>query len=140
MLNTLVIDKKNSQQLCFVFYIGLDWEISFKRDSKGGVMASMLSLSVILFGFWPWSGEIKDNKIGICCFSWLGRNQDNASELRWEVLVRFVDIGGIDDHHSLNLPFIIIIILSNVTWSGHDIAENYSFSFTQSLIQRLILL
>ena len=28
------------------------------------------------------------------------------NELRWQVVVRFVDIGGIDDHHCLNLHFI----------------------------------
>ena len=28
------------------------------------------------------------------------------SELMWEVVVRFVDIGGIVDHHSLNVFFI----------------------------------
>jgi uncharacterized protein YaeQ len=42
--------------------------------------------------FEPWSGQTKDNKIGICCFSaknaalrrkskdWLARYQDNVSE------------------------------------------------------------
>jgi hypothetical protein len=44
-------------------------------------------------GFEPWSGQTKDYKIGICCFSakhaalrrknkdWLARNQNNVSEL-----------------------------------------------------------
>jgi hypothetical protein len=27
-------------------------------------------------------------------------------QLRWELIVRFVDIGGIDDHHCLNFLFI----------------------------------
>ena len=29
-------------------------------------------------------------------------------QLRWEVIVHFVDIGGIDDHHCLNFLFIIV--------------------------------
>jgi hypothetical protein len=43
-------------------------------------------------GFKPWSGQTKDHKIGICCFStkhaalrrkskdWLARNKNNVSE------------------------------------------------------------
>ena len=31
------------------------------------------------------------------------------NDLSWEVIVRFVDIGGYVDHHYLNFPFIIII-------------------------------
>jgi hypothetical protein len=31
----------------------------------------------------------------------------SVSQLGWEVIVRFVDIGGIDDHHCLNFLFII---------------------------------
>ena len=30
------------------------------------------------------------------------------SEFRWEVILRFVDIGEIDDHHCLNFLFIIV--------------------------------
>jgi len=29
-------------------------------------------------------------------------------QLRWEVIVCFVDIGGIDNYHSLNFLFIIL--------------------------------
>jgi hypothetical protein len=51
-------------------------------------------LSVVDHGFEPWSGQAKDYKIGICCFSakhaalrsksidWLAQNQDNASKRR----------------------------------------------------------
>jgi hypothetical protein len=35
---------------------------------------------------------------GLFCVQWL--------QLRWEVIVGFVDIGGIDDHHCLNFLFI----------------------------------
>jgi hypothetical protein len=57
-----------------------------------GVMVSMLTSSVVDRGFEPWSGQTKDYKIGMCCFSakhvalrrkskeWLARNQDNVCE------------------------------------------------------------
>jgi len=32
-------------------------------------MVSMLASNVVDIEFWPWSGETKDYKIGICCFS-----------------------------------------------------------------------
>ena len=49
------------------------------------------------------------------------------SELRWEVIVCFVDIGGIDDHYCLNFLF----CGEWVKMSGHcyvdigGIADNY---------------
>ena len=55
-------------------------------------MVSVLASSAVDRGFEPRSGQIKDYKIGICCFSakhaalkrkskdWLDRNQDNVSE------------------------------------------------------------
>jgi hypothetical protein len=58
----------------------------------GGVMVSVLASSSVDRGFEPRSGQTKDYKIGICCFSarhaalrrkskdWLARNQNNASE------------------------------------------------------------
>ena len=58
----------------------------------GGVMVSMLASSAVDCGFEPWSGQTKEYKIGICCFSakhaafrrkskdWLARNQDNVSK------------------------------------------------------------
>ena len=57
-----------------------------------GVMVSVLASSAVDRGFEPQSGQTKDFKIGICCFSakhaalwrkckdWLARNQDNVSE------------------------------------------------------------
>jgi hypothetical protein len=57
----------------------------------GGVIISVFSLSAVDRGFEPQSGQTKDYKIGICCFSakhaalrrkskdWLARNQDNVS-------------------------------------------------------------
>ena len=55
-------------------------------------MVSVLALSVVDSGFEPLSGQTKDYKISICCFSakhatlrrksrdWLARNQNNVSE------------------------------------------------------------
>ena len=55
-------------------------------------MFSVLASSAVNRGFKPRSGQIKDYKIGICCFSakhtalrrkikdWLAQNQDNVSE------------------------------------------------------------
>ena len=55
-------------------------------------MVSMLASSAVDRGFEPISGQYKDYRIGICCFSakqaalrrkskdWLARNQDNVSE------------------------------------------------------------
>jgi len=54
-------------------------------------MVSMPALSAVDCGFEPQSGQTKDYKIGICCFSakhtalrgkikdWLAWNQDNVS-------------------------------------------------------------
>jgi hypothetical protein len=55
-------------------------------------MISVLALSAVDHGFEPRSGQTKDFRIGICCFStkhaalrrkskdWLVRNQNNVSE------------------------------------------------------------
>jgi hypothetical protein len=57
-----------------------------------GAMVSVLTSSVVDCGFEPRSGQTKDYKIGICCFSdkhaafrrkskdWLARNQDNMAK------------------------------------------------------------
>ena len=54
-------------------------------------MVSVLALSAVDRGFEPQSGQTKDYKIGMCCFSakhaalrrkrkyWLARNQNNVS-------------------------------------------------------------
>jgi hypothetical protein len=64
----------------------------FYRNRIGGVMVSLLALSVVDHGFESGSGQTKDYKIGICCFSakhaalgrkskdLLARDQDNVSE------------------------------------------------------------
>ena len=56
-------------------------------------MVSVLASSAVDRGFEPWSGQTKDYKIGMCCFSakhtalrrkgkgWLARNQNNVSRV-----------------------------------------------------------
>jgi len=56
------------------------------------VIVSMLASSVVDRGYEPWSGQTKDYKIGICCFTdkhaalrrkskdWFAWNQDNVSK------------------------------------------------------------
>ena len=68
----------------------------------GGVMVSMLALSAIDRGFEQQSGQTKDYKIGICCFStkhtalrrkrkdWFAQNQDNVSIVGRRVYPRTV--------------------------------------------------
>ena len=68
-------------------------KFSLMKNCIGGVMVmvSVLTSSAVDHGFKPRSGQTKDNKIGICCFSanhaalrrksknWLAWNQDNMS-------------------------------------------------------------
>ena len=63
-------------------------------DRIGGVVVSVVASSAVDRGFEPRSGQTKDYKIGICCFSakhtalrrkskdWLAHNQNNLSEWR----------------------------------------------------------
>ena len=109
----LTIPKRYSYQICFIIcYVILFTYItynSFLNISHGssfqtgfpvpeilnriaGVMVSVLDSSAVDRGFEPRSCQIKDYKIGICCFfakhtalrrkskGWLARNQDNVSE------------------------------------------------------------
>ena len=41
------------------------------------------------------------------CASW-----SFCVQVRWEAIVRFVDIGGIDDHHCLNFLFVIVYFMN----------------------------
>ena len=62
------------------------------KSCIGSAMVSVLVSIVIDHWFQPRSGQTKDNKISICCFSpkhaalrrkinnWLARNHDNVSE------------------------------------------------------------
>ena len=63
-----------------------------QKHRIGGVMVSVLASSVVDHGYEPQSGQTKDYKIDICCFSakhatlrrkskdWLARNQNNVYE------------------------------------------------------------
>jgi hypothetical protein len=73
-------------------YIVLPNNVWILINRTGGVMVSVLASSVVDRGFEPRSGQTKDYKIDICCFSakhaalrrkskyWLGRNQNNVLE------------------------------------------------------------
>ena len=53
---------------------------------------------------------------------WRGMIYVQWVQLKWEVIVRFVDIDGIDDHHCLNFLFIIEICWSIInlwTWKTY---------------------
>ena len=75
------------QILVFLFHI-----LQIQINHIDGVIVIVLASSVVDLGFEPRSGQAKDYKIGICCFSakhaalwrksknWLSRNQDNVSE------------------------------------------------------------
>jgi hypothetical protein len=64
----------------------------FEVNCIGGVMVSVLASRAVDRGFEPLSGQTKDYKFCICCFSakhaairrkskdWLARNQNNVSE------------------------------------------------------------
>ena len=64
-----------------------------QKHRIGGVMFSVLASSAVDRGLETRSGQTKDYKIGICCFSakhaalrrkskdWLARNQNNVSEV-----------------------------------------------------------
>ena len=71
-------------------------------DVIGGVMVSVFTSRVVDRGFESRSGQTKDCKIGICCFStkqatlrrkskdWLARNQDNVSGVERHAYPRIV--------------------------------------------------
>ena len=73
-------------------YVSLRSEFFAVMNLVGGVMVSVLASSEVDREFEPLSGQIKDYKNGICCFSarqaalrrkhkyWLARNQNNAFE------------------------------------------------------------
>jgi hypothetical protein len=78
--------------LCRILRLHI-YEGYFHHQNRfGGVMVSVLTSSAVDRGFQLRSGQAKDYKIGICCFSakhtvlrrkskdWLARNQNNVSE------------------------------------------------------------
>jgi len=88
-------ENKHYFQMAHACYLeGLLFSLCFlqRLNHIGGVMVSVLASSVVDRGFEPRSGQTKDYKIGMCCFSathaalrrkskdWLTRNQNNVSE------------------------------------------------------------
>ena len=90
-------------------------ELSHYKFNK---LCVMVSLVCGRCGFEPRSGQTKDYKIGICCFSanhaalrrkskdWLARNQDNVSEwgdmlFQWAntIKIQHVGLGQSGPHH-----------------------------------------
>ena len=82
----------------------------------GNVMVSVLASSAIDCGYDPRSGQTKEYKIGMCCFSaknaalrrkskdWLDRNQNNVSEwsdisTRWLLLAHLAKSNVSFYHH-----------------------------------------
>jgi hypothetical protein len=95
---SVVVLKANISQwenvlYCNCIIINID-KLSYCQfiEPIGGVMFSVLASSAVDRGVEAQSGQTKDYKIGICCFSakhavlrresqdWLARNQDNVSE------------------------------------------------------------
>ena len=78
-----------SQVRCACLYV---YRLTRRENRIGGVMVSVLASSTVDHGFEPQSGQTRDYKIDICCFSakhaairkkskdWLAQNQDNVSE------------------------------------------------------------
>jgi hypothetical protein len=83
------------RQCTYIVYISPTFIFGYLQyllNCIGGVMVSMLASSAVDLGFEPWSGQTKDYKIDICCFSakhtalrskskdWFAQNQNNVSE------------------------------------------------------------
>jgi hypothetical protein len=119
-------------------------------------MGSVLASSAVYRGFEPRSGQTKDYKIGICCFStkhaalrskskeWLARDQNNVSEwsdmsvhgllFRWATTIR-VQLSVLV-YNKANL--IIISLNINLfspcySWKNAELALNNNHSLTHSL-------
>ena len=83
---------KREQKKNYYHYIICIIKLSYLLNRIGDVIVSVLASSVVDRGFEPRSGQIKDYKNGICCFSakhaalrskskdWVARNQNNVSE------------------------------------------------------------
>jgi hypothetical protein len=78
----------NDMNMC----LGRVHAASYNANRIGGVMVSVFTPSAVDRGFDPRSGQIKDYKIDMCCFSakhvalrrkskdWLAGNHDNMSK------------------------------------------------------------
>jgi hypothetical protein len=122
----------------------------------GGIMVSVLASSVADQGFEPRSGQAKDYKIGICCFSakhaalrskskdWLARNQNNVS--KWsDMLIRgllFQWASTIKIQLSVLVSYKVDLIIISLkinlfspwySWKLAELALNNNHSLTQDL-------
>jgi hypothetical protein len=84
------------------------WSFRVEENQEGNVRIPLTNLTPI----WPRNivvpvpnqdMEFNITCQGLYCIQWV--------QLRSEVVVRFVHIGGIDDHHCLNCLFIIVFFL-----------------------------
>jgi len=91
-------DTKRKQKLYFTWnrQINLCKDMSHDNTNRiGGVIVRLLVLNAVHRGFYIWSGQVKDYKIGICCFSakhaalsrerkdWLAQNQVIVVVIVW---------------------------------------------------------
>jgi hypothetical protein len=58
-----------SLETFYLFLTSIFQLYQYQVNRIGGVMVSVLASIVIDRGFEPWSGQTKNYKIGICCFS-----------------------------------------------------------------------
>ena len=90
---TFISKQHIGNYLFFIIHVSIEKLSLLIKGMKhiDGVMVILLVSSVVDCGFEPRSGQTKDYKIGICCFSakhaaltrrkskdWLARNQDNV--------------------------------------------------------------
>jgi hypothetical protein len=129
--------------------------LSHTQNRIGGIMVSVLLSSAVDSGFEPWSGQTKEYKIGICCFSAkhaalrrkskdrLARNQNNVSEwsdmstrgllFQWASAIKIqlcVGLVQCGHHHHL---IEINVFLPWYSWKIAELALNNNHSLTQRL-------
>ena len=120
----------------------------------GGVMVSVLTSSAVDRGFEPRSGQTKDYKIGICCFSakhaalrrkrkeWLGRNQNNVSEwgdistrgllFQWASTIKTqLSVLVQDKAHLIIIPLKINLLSPWYSWKIAELVLDKQQSLTQ---------
>ena len=95
--------------LCLFFYSLFIYVLPLEIQlSRGEGWDAINQFNTVTFLYLSQANSWISNFIcrGFFCVLWL--------QLKWEVIVRFVDtcIGEIDDHHCLNFIFIIIIIVN----------------------------
>jgi hypothetical protein len=66
---TIKVNYNDYSILNYIFLQTYIYSFQWKYNHIGGVMVSILTSSAIDHGFKPCSGQTKDYKIGICCFS-----------------------------------------------------------------------